>query len=78
MAPTLPPLVGNKYTVKHFSLGTFIGECTETNSAWSAFRVIDGNSELAAIDTNPGDVIELTTAYYRATEIASQWNRQPE
>lgn len=72
------PHLGAKYRIKHLSLGTFTGECTESKTEWSAFRVLDGNYELAAIDVNPGDTIELTTEFYRATELKPEWNHQPE
>jgi hypothetical protein len=75
---SLRPKIGIRYRVKHKSLGTFTGLCVYSQTAWSAFKVLDGNSELAGIDINPGDVVELTTEFYKATELEQTWNRPPE
>jgi hypothetical protein len=74
---SLRPQIGASYRIKHKSLGTFTGMCVYSQTAWAAFKVLDGNSELAGIDINPGEVVELTTEFYRATEIKSEWNPPP-
>lgn len=72
------PREGGKYRIKHLSLGTFAGVCTYNGAGWSAFKVLDGNSELAGIDISPGETVELTTEFYRVVELEPPWNRQPE
>jgi hypothetical protein len=68
--PRLETMVeGDRYQVRHTSMGEFTGRCIKVAGGVVTFEVIDGNDRLCDAGYGAGDQVDVVVGYFNAHSL---------